>query len=259
MKRILIIISFITLLISPGIALSHSSEIPNTNILYRVLPIKVGSDLGTAFTIEVDGKQYLITAKHITNNQAVEVVEIWRNGGWNPIKVRTVGIGKEDEDIIVLATDERLTATFEIELGAGGIVLGQNVKFLGFPFGIKEYMNHPKEWGIPTVKGGILTIIIEPEKDVSWLLVDGHGNKGFSGGPVVFKPLGEKDGRWKIAGVTSRWPRPIKTARAVVTDNKTGEIIGYTEVNTGIVVATGIEVALNLIKSNPIGFPVKES
>ena len=32
------------------------------------------------------------------------------------------------------------------------------------------------------------------------LLVDGHNNAGSSGGPVVFKPMGNEKDVWKIAG-----------------------------------------------------------
>ena len=196
----------------------------------------------------------MITAKHITNNQAVEVVEIWRNGGWTAVKVKTVGIGKGDADIIVLATNTKLTHTFEIEIGSGGIVIGQNVRFLGFPLDIEVYMTQAKEWRMPVVKGGILTTV-ESEKGTSWLLVDGHGNKGFSGGPVIFKPLKGKTGIWKIAGVIGRYEPEILP----VIDSRGRRIKGLGVVgNSGILVATGIETAVDLIKANPIGHPVEE-
>jgi hypothetical protein len=35
------------------------------NVLKRVVRIIVGAASGTAFTIDVDGRQYLITAKHV--------------------------------------------------------------------------------------------------------------------------------------------------------------------------------------------------
>ncbi len=261
MKHVIILL--LIFLFTPA----QASELPTSNILYRVLPIKVGikegADFiikeGTAFTIEVDGKQYLITAKHVTNNQAVEIIEIWRSG-WTTVKVKTVGIGKENADIIVLAANTKLTHTFEIETGSGGIILGQNVRFLGFPrknelggLDIEVYMTQAKEWRIPVVKAGVLTAI-KSEKGVSQLLVDGHGNKGFSGGPVIFKSFEGKTEIWKIAGVINRYEPELLS----VFDSKGKKIENLVVMgNSGILVATGIEEALELIKSNPIGHPVK--
>lgn len=226
-------------------------EIPTSNILDRIVPIKVGDGLGTAFTIEVDGRQYLITAKHITNNQEVEEVEIWIDG-WKPLKVKTVGIGKGNEDIIVLATKMMLTGTLDIEVGSGGIALGQNVRFFGYPIGFEKYQLIEGR-NLPLVKAGILSGF-KDEEGASWLLVDGHNNGGFSGGPVIFKPLEGNAKKWKIAGVISGY----QIEGAVVKDDKTGERIGYAEGNSGILIATAIEVVLKLIKLNPIGDPVKK-
>jgi heme/copper-type cytochrome/quinol oxidase subunit 2 len=41
------------------------AQVPTSNVLYRVLRIKTATSTGSAFTIEVDGKQYLITARHL--------------------------------------------------------------------------------------------------------------------------------------------------------------------------------------------------
>ena len=256
MKKLLIaVISaviFVGLLKTESTKMAQGHEIVNTNILSRVLPIKVSDRTGTAFTIEIDGKQYLITAKHITNNQEIEVVEIWRNG-WTTIKVKTVGIGEGEEDIIVLAANKKLTENFDIEVGSEHVTLGQNVRFLGFPLGIETgYMPMEKGVRIPLIKGGILSAI-KFEEGASWLLVDGHNNAGFSGGPVIFKPLEGKIGIWKIAAVISGY----RIENASVIDN-TRKIIGYAEGNSGILVATGIKTAVGLIKSNPVGYPVEK-
>ena len=103
---------------------------------------------------------------------------------------------------------------------------------------------------LPLVKGGILSGM-KFENKVSWLLVDGHNNGGFSGGPVVFKLLGSEKAVWKIAGVISGYQ-----IEGVNVRDQAGRIIGSAEGNSGILVATGIETALKLIESNPIGVPV---
>ena len=240
------------LILSGGLVrIAHSHDIVNSNILNRVLQIRVGNNTGTAFTIEVDDKQYLITAKHLTNEKAINRLEIWRRG-WHTIKVKTVRIGVGLEDVIVLAAEKKLTTIFEVAVGSGHIVIGQEVKFLGFPLGINlVHMMDQRGVKIPFIKGGILSGI-KFQNQASWLLVDGHNNRGFSGGPVVFKPLTGKRGVWKIAAVI----RGYRIERTVVRD-ETGRKIGIAEGNSGILVATGIEAALKLIRKNTIGFPVK--
>ena len=233
-----------------GAAMAHDNEIVNANILTRVLHLKVGDMTGTAFTVEVDGRQYVITAKHLTGEKEVEEIEIWRKR-WHRIKVTVVGIGKGREDIIVLAADRALTQTLPIDVGSGRITVGQNIRFLGFPLGIAlDYMMERGGMRLPLVKGGILSGI-KFENKVSWLLVDGHNNGGFSGGPVVFKPLGTGKEVWKIAGIISGYQ-----IEGVDVRDKMGRIIGSAEGNSGILVATGIETALKLIELNPTGFPV---
>ena len=241
----------VVVVIQTGIvAMAHDNEIVNANILTRVLHLKVGDKIGTAFTVEVDGKQYLITAKHLTGERGIDEIEIWRQG-WRRIRVDVVGIGKEREDIIVLAADRMSTQTLPVEVGSEDIIVGQNVRFLGFPLGIaQDYMVERGGMRLPLVKGGILSGM-KIEKKMSWLLVDGHNNGGFSGGPVVFRPLGNREGVWKIAGVISGYQIESMEVR-----DEMGQKIGSAKGNSGILVATGIEIALKLIESNPIGFPV---
>ena len=197
-----VVVSVAMVLLVGGPAKAHDNEIVNANILTRVLHLKVGSMTGTAFTIEVDGRQYLVSAKHLTGEKDIDEIEIWRKG-WHRLQVDVVGIGKGTEDIIVLSADEMLTQTLPINVGSGGITLGQNVRFLGFPLGLASgYITERGEIRLPLVKAGIL-IGMKFENNVSRLLVDGHNNKGFSGGPVVFKPLGDGKDVWKMAGVVS--------------------------------------------------------
>ena len=230
--------------------MAHDNEIVNANILTRVLHLRVGDMIGTGFTVEVDGRQYLITAKHLTGEKDIEEIEIWRNG-WHRQRVDVVGIGKGTEDIIVLSAGGILTQTLPINVGNEGIIVGQNVRFLGFPLGLAlDYMMERGGVRLPLVKAGILSGM-KFENKVSLLLVDGHNNAGFSGGPVVFKPLENEEDVWKIAGVVSGYQ-----IENMAVKDKMGRIVGSADGNSGILVATGIETALKLIESNPIGFPV---
>jgi hypothetical protein len=44
---------------------SARAQLVPANILQRIFAIRVGEEQATAFTIEVDRKQYLITARHV--------------------------------------------------------------------------------------------------------------------------------------------------------------------------------------------------
>ena len=38
------------------------------NVIYRVFRLKVGLETGTVFTIEEEGREYLVTARHIAHS-----------------------------------------------------------------------------------------------------------------------------------------------------------------------------------------------
>ena len=94
------------------------------------------------------------------------------------------------------------------------------------------------------------------------IYVDGHGNKGFSGGPVVFVRNGQPKKTYQVAGVVSYYPRPLLEPIR----NKDGEVIldshgkptAYFAENPGLVVAHHISYATELIDLNPIGFPLPD-
>ena len=85
-----------------------ASDYIAADLLARVKKIVVGSVTGTAFTIEVDGRQYLVTAKHVVAGQpdANASVRIYR--GKNSFSDLQVDILRCDDpiDIAVLARKE---------------------------------------------------------------------------------------------------------------------------------------------------------
>ena len=67
------------------------------NILQRTFRIRYRGGTGTCFTIDVGGKRYLITAKHVVDViQDNETVDISHNRDWLPVRVRLVGHGVGD-------------------------------------------------------------------------------------------------------------------------------------------------------------------
>ena len=112
---------------------------------------------------------------------------------------------------------------------------------------------------LPFVKAGILSALVE-FGDVSKIYLDAHANPGFSGGPVVFSPLGQPGTDLRVAGVVVHYPTPLSpivdNKGETITDSE-GEPIGlYVQENPGIVVAIGIRHVSELIEANPVGFPL---
>jgi hypothetical protein len=81
------------------------------------------------------------------------------------------------------------------------------------------------------------------------IVLDGHNNPGFSGGPVVFSPL-KGDTHFRVAGVISGF-EAVKNQ----IHGPSGESPLYSWDNTGLIKAYSIQRAIELIHANPIGFP----
>ena len=111
------------------------------NVLYRVFRLKVGTETGTGFTIEEEGREYLVTARHLAHTLVGKrQIEVFKDGGWSPLEVTTVGHVQGEIDISVLAPAERLTPTRPLPLPASseGLTYGQEAFFLGYPYGISD-------------------------------------------------------------------------------------------------------------------------
>lgn len=213
-----------------------------TNILYRTFFIK-GEQYGTAFTIDVSGVEYLVTAKHLLDTTKTEPqVQIFRNKQWKPLKVSLVGFGKGEIDIAVLRTQERLTGTeFTVVPSMGEITLGHDVYFLGFPY--KMWSDVGSFMGglpCPFAKKGTLSSLGAEKPHV--LYVDAINNEGFSGGPLFFYPT-NKPKELRIAGVVSKF----RVEEESVLNEHGEQTKMKVQYNTGFLVAYSISHALELI------------
>jgi len=226
------------------------AEFLTANILQRVFLIKYGDKYGSSFTIDVDNKQYLISAKHFLNKLKDEdVIQIYHDSQWKNLNVKVLKCKKDNIDIIVLVPPNQLSPSFEIKPSIDKIILGQDVYFLGFP-----YLLHidPKDinnkFPLPFIKKGALSLIDSSDKEAKILYIDGYNNEGFSGGPIVF--FNHKTKKLCIAGVISGYiskSSGIKYKK----DKKESEFIILQ--NTGIITGYCIDNAIEVIKENPIG------
>lgn len=243
----------------------------------RVLGIRVPSGIGTAFTMDVDGRQYLITAKHVVAGlKQNDSVEITKDGQWSQIKVN---IFRCDDpiDIAVLVPPNALTPTLVMDpiSDSVNVALGQDVYFVGYPYGMFPmwYKSDAREgtYPIPLTKKGVLTAFDSEGK----ILLDGYNNPGFSGSPIVFIDLFHSGRTFYVLGVVSGYhPELVAVTKPVpigpgentskvdawrilhLQNGQTVELKDTDEVvplNSGIVIGYNIKYAVDLIHKNPIG------
>jgi len=224
-----------------------------SNVLHRVFLIKYKRNTGTAFTVDVDNRQYLVTAKHVVPGIGErDKISIFHEKQWKPLAVKSIHVEPPEVDIIVLIPPMQLSPSLQMEPTIGNLVIAQQVYFLGFPY--KMYTDAGDlmyGFPLPFVKGGILSALdVRKDKGYSIVYVDGLNNPGFSGGPVVFRDLKTK--QMKVAGVISSY----KNHPDIVVNRNLNT--GLTALsNSGILIAYGISPAVEAIKARPEGAVVK--
>jgi len=262
-----------------GMTLPSHGQV-TSNVLERTLLIKVASESGTAFTIEVDDRQYIITAKHVVNtlpDEADSTIQILKKTGWFPLKVKIFKCAAP-VDIAVLVPPKQITVNFPLEPTSVGLAVGQDAYFVGFPYGLhfaKTYNSLPSIYGF-VKKATVAQLDSMPESSMQRILLDGYNNPGFSGSPMVWRDSGKPDGALKIAGVIvsyESYVSPVLDKLEIrenqITDEDraqnrvlhasdgqiyrlrdTGRLV---QLNTGIATAWDIGSAVNLIHKHPIG------
>ena len=223
-----------------------------TNVIHRTFHIQVGDSTGTCFTIDNNNKQYLVTARHVVKDlNGTCGIRIFHENQWKEIQVTVVGHCEGEIDISVLTAPLQLSPTFPLEATSAGMVYGQDVYFLGFPYGMTgEIGSLNRDFPLPFVKKAIVSCMYSTDDGVQMSFLDGHNNPGFSGGPVVFKEQNRND--YKIASVISGFrytEEPVYQG-----DNPVPLAYRY---NTGIIISYGIKHAIDVIESNPIGYELQ--
>ena len=83
--------------------------------------------------------------------------------------------------------------------------------------------------------------------DRKTVILDGHNNRGFSGGPVVFTEPNRNE--FKVAAIISGY---LPVEEPVHGGAEDADL--WYQYNTGLIVADAIDPALDLIRANPIGY-----
>ena len=229
----------------------------------RVFQIQFGNGKGTCFLIEVDDKQYIITARHVVDGLKDHgSIRILMDKGWEEVRVNLILPDHPKIDIVAMAAERLLAPAMPIPLESGepaNFMVGQDVYFLGFPFGLSSPYSG-SSIRLPFVKKAIFSGVDPGGTHVMYL--DGINNPGFSGGPVIYANYFQRD-RLQIAGVISGYrAETVLVEEKLIDDtNRLSEdaqkkIIRFVLENTGLIVAFGINEIVSAIRKNPIGIPV---
>lgn len=230
------------------------------NVLHRVFQIRVGSWTGTAFTVDVDQRQYWVTAKHLLDGWCSgDVIEVKRHEEWCPIEMELVG-EHPTADVAVLKTPLYLQAA-PVDANHGGLIHGQDVFFLGYPHGNGFSVDDAINRGFPVayVKKACVSAFatdIGDGRDI--LILDGYNNPGFSGGPVVFRWHSDPVNVLRFAGIVSDYRAEDGPVCFRAPDGGEEETSGFVSINTGLMTCEYIKVATDLIAANPTGSPIPQ-
>jgi hypothetical protein len=189
---------------------------PTNNVLTRVLMVQSRYGRGSVFSVDVDNREYWITAKHILTGakhppygsiteRSVSLRILnpdAQEEKWLPVDFSIIDVGK-DVDIVVLVPPRLLLTNPLPSVGTdANIMLGSDCEFPGFPYGggWRATFGDGKSFWMPYVKHCTVSSLPSGLPRVPEVLVlDGINNEGFSGGPVVFRA----DAEQKIGAVVS--------------------------------------------------------
>jgi S1-C subfamily serine protease len=224
-------------------SLSAQDAVPN-EILARTFFIKAGSEAGTAFTVDHQGRIYLVTARHVVAELPTTgaTLQVWQKGQWADYKtIRTLFPKSSDVDIAVLETEEKASKPYEItsDDASGGPTFGQQVWFLGYPYGISSHFSNGTI--IPFIKRGTMSAVDASDPDAVVIYLDAFNNPGFSGGPILYWSFSSQ--KYKLLGVVKGYRND--TAKMVVNGTQVDTNL---LVNSGILVGYSIEYVIKAIE-----------
>lgn len=259
--------------------LSAQDATPTNNVLTRTLLVESRYFRGTAFSVDVDRREYWITAKHILTGakhppygyagRTSVVLKLLNptvpKESWVTVEFAVIDPGK-DVDIVALAPQKPVLENPlpSVPADSGGLLLGGSCEFLGFPYGsgweaIFDAGGSRATLFMPFIKH--CTVSALPNLDPKVWVLDGINNEGFSGGLVVFRTGQEQ----KIFAVISGYrlePTEVISS-ASLRGTPTTPTIGRrrlgvpakstVNLNSGFIFAYDIAPAIEAIRKRPIG------
>lgn len=165
--------------------------------------LKIGNTTGTCFALTKSNVQYLITAAHcVKGHKHLEEIEIelFHDETWKKVRGALHLHKNANIDIAVVKLSSFIAPVFEIDIHAR-VLLGQDVFFLGFPYGLHSGNDLDRNFPIPFIKKAVFSAAVNDPITGIIQFLDGHNNKGFSGGPVGYYDI--KQQKTFIVGVIS--------------------------------------------------------
>lgn len=215
-------------------------------ILNRVFGLYYNGRVGTAFTMECKGSQFLVTAKHMFRRSAfpgsTTIGLLTEEGKYTPYEVEIKYPKNQQVDIAVMKLKDNryISKEYSNPNTSKELALGQDVFYLGFPSGYDKVLMpfSGTKRPIPFIKKACFSGRFNNLH--TRMIFDGYVNEGFSGGPVCYKP--DSSEIMSIAAVVAHY-YPEK--QPVI--NKDCQSVGsYVETNTGIIIAYDISEAVKV-------------
>ena len=233
---------------SMGIATPYQPPLPEAQIFERTMQF-LGEDgkPGTCFLYRREDWQYIVTADHLTTGERTEFVSLitWEGERREGRPLRRIGdLNRDFGDMAIFEVDE----LFDLMPGSRvphtmtGLILGQEVLALGFPYGLvmrpMRKQPHPHlDDHFPMVKRGIAGGW-DLHQPAPLIYLDAILNPGFSGGPVCHR--NSVNGIMSIAGVVS----------GTLTQGESPDGSWPSHVAAGLSIATQIDVVDSIIASH---------
>lgn len=207
-----------------------------------------GEDRGTAFTMECNGSQFLVTARHMFGRLGFPkegtIELLTEDGRYTPYEVDIRYPADPEVDIAVMRPKhhQHISQVYPNRNGSGELIFGQDVFFLGFPYEYDEsLMSFPdSKRPVPFIKKACFSGRFSDGH--ACMAFDGHNNPGFSGGPVCYKSIDTPDGTMSIAAVISGY----RFEKQDVLDESGRPTGNYVKSNTGIIFAYDIREAVRV-------------
>lgn len=245
------IITFVALLCVAPIA---SAQV-TANALYNVVKVRVESIWMSGFVVEVDGRQYLITARHLLDGKQPTVcdLELWHENAWQSKKATVIYPASPRVDIVAMDLGGPITMTgssHPLNVGSGTVGLGQQIYFLGFPYDLSTRGNvlaSPGMDELAFIKSGVLSALDIRDPDAVVIYLDGHNNPGFSGGPIVY--MHKKS--LKVLGVIKGFAhvgQPVVKKKDLNNPKASAHEDLFVSTNTGIVVGYSVRHIIEAIR-----------
>jgi hypothetical protein len=250
-----------------------AQSMPTTNILTRMTMIQSRYGRGSVFSIDVDQREYWITAKHIltgakhppygsVTDKSVSLSILDPGASqerWIPITFSVIDPGSNVDIVVLAAPTPLLSNPFpSAAVTSAGVTLGGECEFLGFPYGggwRANFDNGQSTW-MPFVKHCHVSAIADEDLKI-WVL-DGINNEGFSGGPVIWRTGADQRIMAVISGYMQEPGEVVPAAasssggekKSTKSSRSTKEKVNL---NSGFIIAFDIAPAIDAIRKRPVG------